>query len=285
VGVRFGPSIGSEPPSATPADETDLGGNGCRVSVKQATRGVYCCWLCETRAGLSVTQLEGGDVAAIQIQTEGWLCVLPVLAYLFGSVPFSYLLPKLLKGVDIRRVGSGNVGATNAARALGFKFFPLLLLLDLSKGVLPTLAARLLVPAGGYDPPALVIGTALCAILGHAFPIYLGFRGGKAVATSTGAFLVLAPVPVLIAGAVWGVVFLLWRYVSVASICAAAVMPASVWLVHTDPLGMGRYLVGLSILGGLLVIALHRDNIRRLLAGTEHRIGRPKDPSAPGRAG
>jgi len=214
----------------------------------------------------------------VHLETAGWLCALPLGAYLFGSVPFSYLLPKLIKGVDIRRIGSGNVGATNAARALGFKFFPFLLLLDLSKGLLPTLGARLLVPAEAYAPAPLVVGTGLAAILGHVFPIYLGFKGGKAVATSTGVFLVLAPWATLVAAAVWGGIFALWRYVSLASISAAVALPAAVWLFHPNPLGAGLYVMGLSAAGAVLVIVLHRANIARLLAGTEHKVGsgRPK---------
>jgi glycerol-3-phosphate acyltransferase PlsY len=221
-----------------------------------------------------------------QVYTQAWLCLLPPLAYLYGSAPFSYLLPKLLKGVDIRRVGSGNVGATNAARVLGFRFFPLLLLLDLSKGLLPTLAAKLLVRAGPYNPAPLVVGTALGAMLGHAFPVYLGFKGGKAVATGSGVFLVLAPKALLTAGVAWAVVFLAWRYVSLASISAALMLPVCVWRLHPDPFGAGRCLLALSVLGGLFVIVLHQSNIRRLLAGTEHRIGRPRaePPPPPGEA-
>lgn len=212
-------------------------------------------------------------VTDIQFQTEGWLCLLPLAAYLYGSVPFSYLLPKLIKGVDIRKTGSGNVGATNAARVLGARFFPLLMLLDLSKGLLPTLAARLLVPVDGFDPQPLAVGAGLAAILGHAFPVFLRFKGGKAVATGTGVFLVLAPWALLAAGAVWGIVFAAWRYVSLASISAATALPVALWLLHPEPFGSGRYAMGLSVFGGLLVIALHHANIARLLKGTERRVG------------
>ncbi|MHC4592829.1 MAG: glycerol-3-phosphate 1-O-acyltransferase PlsY [Planctomycetota bacterium] len=215
-------------------------------------------------------------MAGTQSQALGWLFILPVVAYLYGSVPFGFLAAKLLKGVDIRQTGSGNIGATNAARVLGFKFFPLIFLLDVSKGLVPTLAVRLLVPEGAYSPHPLVVVTGLAAILGHVFPVYLGFKGGKAVATSTGVFLVLAPWAVLIGAGVWGVVFALWRYVSLASSCAAIALPASVWLTHPDPLGSGRFLVAFATLGGLLVILRHHANIRRLLAGTEHKIGHPR---------
>ncbi len=210
-----------------------------------------------------------------------WLYGLPVAAYLYGAVPFGFLAAKFIKGVDIRTTGSGNIGATNAARVLGFRFFPVIFLLDVSKGLLPALAASLLVAPGRYDPHPLVVGTGLAAILGHVFPVYLGFKGGKAVAASSGVFLVLAPLQVLVAAGVWGVVFALFRYVSLASISAAAALPVAVWLMHRDPTGAGVFLAAMSALGGLFVIYLHRANIRRLLAGAEHRIGR----GGAGRAG
>lgn len=215
-------------------------------------------------------------MAAAAGSAEGWLLLLPVAAYLCGSVPCGFLAAKLIRGVDIRETGSGNIGATNAARVLGFKYFPLLVLLDLAKGFLPTLAARLLAPAGAYNPAPLVIATGLAAILGHVFPLYLGFKGGKAVATSGGVFLALSPWAVLIAGAAWGLVFALTRYVSLASITAAVALPVSVWLLAAESLGSGALLAAFATLGGLLVIYLHRANIRRLLAGTENRIGRPE---------
>ncbi len=212
-------------------------------------------------------------MSGIELRTEGWLCALPLLAYLYGSVPFGFLAAKLLRGVDIRTTGSGNIGATNAARVLGFKFFPPIFLLDVSKGLLPTLAARLLASGGAFVPHPLAVGAGLAAILGHVFPVWLGFKGGKAVATSTGVFLVLAPWSVLVAAGAWALVFALWRYVSLASMTAAVALPVSVWFIHPDPLGTGRYLTAFAALGGALVIYLHRANIRRLLAGTEHKIG------------
>lgn len=219
-------------------------------------------------------------VGNIQVQWQGWLCLLPALAYLYGSVPFGFLAAKLIRGVDIRTMGSGNIGATNAARALGFKFFPLILLLDVSKGLLPTLAARMLAPQGAFSPAPLAVGTGLAAILGHIFPVYLGFKGGKAVATGAGVFLVLSPWAVLVAAAVWAVVFAASRYVSLASVCAAAALPVSVWALHREPFGAGRYVTGFAVLGGLLVIWRHRANIGRLLSGTEHKVGRPRPPAA-----
>jgi len=178
-------------------------------------------------------------LALLALEAEGLAYALPAAAYLYGSVPFGFVAAKLIKGVDIRQTGSGNIGATNAARVLGFKFFPLIFLLDVSKGLLPTLAAGRLVAAGAYDPSPFVILTAVAAMLGHVFPIYLNFRGGKAVATSTGVFLALAPWALLIAAGVWAFIFAVSRYVSLASMTAAVVLPVAVWLTRPDPLGSG----------------------------------------------
>jgi glycerol-3-phosphate acyltransferase PlsY len=205
------------------------------------------------------------------------LYALPLGAYLYGSVPFGYLLARWLRGVDIRTIGSGNIGATNAARALGFRFFPLIFLLDVSKGLLPTLAALELVGARGpYAPHPLVVATGVAAILGHVFPLYLGFKGGKAVATSAGFFVVVAPWSLAAAAGVWALLFALWRYVSLASIAAAVALPLDVCLTRPDPFGSGIFLSATAILAGLLVIYLHRANIRRLLAGKESRVGKAK---------
>lgn len=217
-------------------------------------------------------------MAQIQLHSEGWLCLLPVAAYLYGSVPFGFLAARLIRGVDIRQTGSGNIGATNAARVLGFKFFPPIFLLDMSKGFLPVLAAVLLASEGPFEPPALAVGAGLGAILGHVFPIYLGFKGGKAVATGTGAFLVLAPRAVLAAAVVWAAVFAVWRYVSLASILAAVALPASLLILHEDALGSGRYAAGFAVVAALLVIWRHRGNIARLLKGAESKIGARREP-------
>ena len=199
---------------------------------------------------------------------------LPLVGYLYGSVPFGFLAAKWLRGVDIRKTGSGNIGATNAARVLGFRFFPVIFLLDLSKGLLPALGEVALAGQGRYEPHPLVVATGLAAVLGHAFPLYLGFKGGKAVATSTGFFLAVAPLQLLMAAGVWGLVFALWRYVSLASIAAALALPAALCLARQDPFGSGVFLTGMGVLGGLFVIYLHRANIGRLLAGTERKVGR-----------
>ena len=199
-----------------------------------------------------------------------WL--LPLAAYLYGAVPFGFLMARLVKGVDIRRTGSGNIGATNAARVLGWKFFPLVFMLDFSKGLIPPLVATALVRGAGQPHP-LAVAAASAAIAGHVFPVYLGFRGGKGVAAGTGACFVLASWAGLGAAVVWGAVFALWRYVSLASMGAAVALAVLVWVIYPEPLGAGVFRTAFATLGAVLVLARHAGNIRRLLSGTEHRIG------------
>ncbi|MFW5915711.1 MAG: glycerol-3-phosphate 1-O-acyltransferase PlsY, partial [Planctomycetota bacterium] len=163
-------------------------------------------------------------------------------AYLYGSVPFGFLFARILRGTDIREVGSGNIGATNAARVLGFRYFPLVFLLDFTKGLLPALIGLNLAPAHtAYSPSPLAVVGAVAAILGHVFPIYLKFKGGKAVAAGTGACVILAPWALAIAAGVWAVLFAIFRYVSLASISAAAALGGSVWFVYDNPAGEGLY--------------------------------------------
>jgi glycerol-3-phosphate acyltransferase PlsY len=201
-----------------------------------------------------------------------WLYVLPVLAYFYGSIPFGFLAARWLRGVDIRTVGSGNIGATNAARVLGFKYFPVIFLLDMTKGFLPSLIAASLVPDTGHDPSPWTLAAGFGGVLGHVFPVYLKFKGGKAVAAGTGMFLVAVPWAVAVAAGVWAVVFALWRYVSLASICAALSLPVGVAMVH-EPFGKGAWGFGLALVAALFITWLHRTNIARLRAGTEHKIG------------
>jgi glycerol-3-phosphate acyltransferase PlsY len=194
------------------------------------------------------------------------------LSYLLGSIPFGYLLVRTFRGEDIRQSGSGNIGATNVSRqspALG----ALTLVLDAFKGTAAAWLACLLsdrMSAGTSAYPVLSIA-ALFAVVGHMFPVWLKFRGGKGVATGLGSFAVIAPKSVLLAAGIFLVVVLIFRYVSLASIIAVAAFPVSVWL-------LGEYsdapaALGLMSLASLLIIDKHRENIRRLLAGTENRIG------------
>ena len=204
-----------------------------------------------------------------------------VVGYFLGSIPFGYLLVRIFRGEDVRKSGSGNIGATNVSRkspALGV----LTLLLDALKGTCAVLLANevfMRMPprntdASLYPPLSLV---ALCAILGHMFPVWLRFRGGKGVATSVGAFALLVPRATLGAFAIFVVVALLSRYVSLASIAAAVSLPIFAWfsLRHRDREGL-LTLFPIAI-AAALVIAKHHENIHRLLAGTENRFGRRED--------
>lgn len=186
-----------------------------------------------------------------------------IVAYLIGAIPTGYLVGRWLGGIDIRRYGSGNIGFTNVLRVLGPVPGVITLLGDVGKGFL---AAKLGFVTGGAN---LAIITGLAAVAGHSWPVYLGFKGGKIIATGFGVLLALAWQVALLALALWLVVFLLTRYVSLASIVAAVSVPVSMIL--------WRERVGL-ILFGLVAAAValykHRDNIRRLRQGTEHRFGR-----------
>jgi glycerol-3-phosphate acyltransferase PlsY len=186
-------------------------------------------------------------------------------SYLVGAIPTSYLVVRIVKGQDLRHLGSGNLGATNLYRVLGWRYAVPVGLFDLLKGAIPVL---LFAPrAGGGDTTALGLGAA--AVIGHVFPVFLGFRGGKGVATGAGVVLGLAPLAFLAAFMTWAVVVKLSGYVSLGSVLAAAVLPPAVYLLHPDR----RPMIGLFILLATLIIVLHWKNIRRLLSGTENRFG------------
>ncbi len=177
-------------------------------------------------------------------------------------MPWAYWLPRLLRGVDIRTLGSGNPGATNVWRTLGFRFGIAVALLDIAKGAV----AALLGLAFGGDLVGVLAGVA--AMVGHWRPLFLGFaRGGKMVATTGGVALALAPLPALAAGGVWMVVFFAMRYASLASILAAISLPLFALLF-----GESWPIVAFTAGAALAIIVLHRTNIRRLLAGEENRI-------------
>ena len=194
-----------------------------------------------------------------------WLISIPV-AYLLGSVPFGYLLVRVFRKQDIRQSGSGNIGATNVARS-GAKGLGLLtLLLDLLKGVAAVLIARHLAP-GDYD---LEVLAAVAVVAGHVFPVWLSFRGGKGVATALGVFLVLTLKASLCILLVFAVIVALTRFVSLASIIAAATFPVFSFLLvrPMTPITAAGF-----IAIPLVIILKHMGNIRRLLAGTESRFG------------
>ena len=211
-----------------------------------------------------------------------WLLL--VAAYLIGSLPFGLLLGKWLRGVDIRTLGSGNIGATNAGRLLGKKIGTGVLLLDVCKGLLPTAAAVVLREpdwplATGW--PAVV---GLAAVLGHVFPVYLGFKGGKGVATALGVAIVLGPVAIVVALATFVVVTAVSGYVALGSMTAALAYAATQAvrrgsdLFAADAWPLAAFTFGVPV----LIIWAHRSNIRRLLDGTEGKSWRRglRDPDA-----
>jgi acyl-phosphate glycerol 3-phosphate acyltransferase len=195
-------------------------------------------------------------------------------AYLVGSIPFGYLVARS-RGVDIFRQGSGNIGATNIGRVLGRRFGILVFVLDFAKGAVPVVAARLLNRQPDLPADTLAIGAGLAAFLGHLFPVYLGFRGGKGVATGAGVVTVLLPGPTLGAALVWLAVLLASRYVSLASLAAVTALCALRLVLTADagPFAPGqRILTVFCFLAAGLVFQRHRANIARLLHGTENRL-------------
>ena len=210
--------------------------------------------------------------------TVDWIAA--AIAYLLGSVPFGYLLVLVFRKEDIRQTGSGNIGATNVLRS-GSRWLGILtLLLDAGKGFLAVVIARHLA-SGAQAIDTASIG-ALFAVVGHVFPIWLRGKGGKGVATALGVFLALAPLAAWSALAVFIVVTLLTRYVSLASILAAASFPVWVWLsarVLGIHYGHGPIFVASTLLVPAMILIKHKKNIQRLLQGTEYRFG-SKESSA-----
>ena len=198
------------------------------------------------------------------------IAVLLAAAYLAGAIPFAFLVARA-KGVDIRKVGSGNVGATNVFRAVGKGWGILTFALDAAKGLLPALLFPVALArwTGQPSPAAMGLGFGCAAIAGHNWPVFLGFRGGKGMATSAGVLLGVAPAAMGIGLAVWVVLFLISHYVSLASIGAALAVPTAAWLLYAAE-GAVRPAVLTAL--GLLAVWRHRSNIQRLSAGTEHRF-------------
>jgi glycerol-3-phosphate acyltransferase PlsY len=189
-----------------------------------------------------------------------------VAAYLLGSLPTSWIVVKLVKGQDLRKLGSGNLGATNLFRQLGWRWALPAALIDVAKGTVPVLVFG--PRTGGGDLMALALG--VTAVLGHVFSLFVNFKGGKGVATGAGVLLGLAPWAALVAIAVWAVVVKVSGYVSLGSIVAAAALVPALWLIYPAK----RDLVLPFALLAALIVLLHRANIQRLLNGTEHRFGR-----------
>lgn len=187
---------------------------------------------------------------------------LTLLAYLVGSVPFGLLISKA-KGVDIRKQGSGNIGATNVLRCLGKPLGIACFVLDALKGYLPAA----LFPVLGIVDPTFGILFGAAAILGHNFPVFLKFKGGKGVATSAGVLLGVAPLAVAVGLLTWVIVFYTSGYVSLGSIIAALAVVITGWTTGCGPV----IATALTLLGALTVWR-HRENIKRLIAGTEHKF-------------
>ena len=193
------------------------------------------------------------------------LLAIPIAAYFLGSIPFGLLLTKAFGHGDVRKVGSGNIGATNVARAAGLLAGVSTLLLDLAKGA----AAVLLAEKLSSGSATWMMIAAFAVLLGHCFPVWLKFKGGKGVATAAGVFLVLSSLACLAAVVLFILVVLLWRYVSLGSVSAAAAMPLLIYLLwaprHAPPLAVIFGAVAVA----LLIIYKHRGNLQRLLEGTE----------------
>ncbi len=206
--------------------------------------------------------------------------IIVVVSYLLGSIPFGYLLVRIFRGQDVRQTGSGNIGATNVARTGSKGLAIATLLLDALKGYFAVLLAIWIT-----DQTALTVAqtyrrirharffaalAGFCALLGHMFPVWLRFKGGKGVATALGAFLAIAPKAVLVCLVVFLVIVALTRYVSLGSIVAAVVFPFAAWWL--SPFVRTAGAIFLIAASSLLIIVRHKDNLRRLLTGTENRF-------------
>jgi glycerol-3-phosphate acyltransferase PlsY len=192
----------------------------------------------------------------------GWLA----LSYLIGAFPTSFLAGRLFRGIDLREQGSRNLGATNVYRILGWKYAIPVGLIDIMKGALP-------VWLFGAREPGIPLFPFLCglaAVVGHVFSVFVGFKGGKGVATAAGVVLALAPWGLLAVTVVWALLVRLTGYVSLASVAAAALFPLAAWLLHES---RGLELIAFIVLAAFIVWK-HRANLRRLAAGTENRFGR-----------
>lgn len=199
-----------------------------------------------------------------------------LFSYLFGSIPWGYLIGRL-NGVDIRTVGSGNIGATNVTRSIGRWWGRLCFLLDLLKGFVPVFLVSLLLTGKVFDDPQgfVQIVAAFGAIAGHMFSVFMKFRGGKGISTIFGVLLGMSPLSFLAAGIVWVVVFLAGRYVSMASIAACAVLPvAATFFSYFNIYYHSGWVLGFLYLIGILAIIRHAGNIRRLINGTENRFSK-----------
>jgi acyl phosphate:glycerol-3-phosphate acyltransferase len=201
------------------------------------------------------------------------LLAIPIAAYLLGSIPFGLLLTKAFGRGDVRKVGSGNIGATNVARAAGLLAGVFTLVLDVAKGAGAVFLAEKL----SNDSTTWMMIAAVAALLGHCFPVWLKFKGGKGVATAAGIFLVLSPLACLGALLLFLLVVMFWRYVSLGSVSAAAAMPLLIYLLwaphHAPPAAVTFGAVATA----LLIVYKHRGNLQRLLEGAEPKFSFSKN--------
>lgn len=220
--------------------------------------------------------IQATDLASIVLPDSpvGWLVV--AAGYLLGSVPFGLLLG-LLKGVDVRKFGSGNIGATNVGRTIGRPWAVLAFFLDFAKGAVPAGILAPLVAEPGSETTTLAVLAGAAAVVGHCYPVYLGFKGGKGVATGCGVLAGIDPLVLVIGGLAWLATLLASRFVGLASLAMGAAFPIAAWF-RRDSGGYGNEVVfgGLALF--LLILLRHRANITRLLAGTEPRFGQPAAP-------
>ena len=186
-----------------------------------------------------------------------------IFAYLLGSIPTGVVLTKFFSEVDPRTRGSGNIGATNIYRTAGKKLGVITLLGDTLKGLVPVMIAR-----GALESPFWIGAVALAAFLGHLYPIFLKFKGGKGIATGLGVFLALSPLPALLACLVFSAVVFKWRYISLGSLAATAAFP--IFLAWLNP---HRIYIPFAVIIGVLIFYRHRENIQRLLGGRESKFG------------
>jgi glycerol-3-phosphate acyltransferase PlsY len=204
--------------------------------------------------------------------------VIAIVAYLLGSIPFGYLVVRIARGTDVRESGSGNIGATNVARAGGAKLGILTLLLDALKGYIAVFLAERLAKQvfSNLDPqerPYILASMSLAvlfAMVGHIFPAWLKFRGGKGVATGLGCFLALAPKAVVVVMAIFAAIVIVSRYVSLGSIVASAAFPIFAYLLYRQDASPA--MLAATVAASMLIILKHRTNIERLIGGTENRL-------------
>lgn len=203
-----------------------------------------------------------------------------IISYLIGGIPFGYVIA-VAKGIDIRTEGSGNIGATNVGRVLGKKYGLIIFVLDMLKGFIVVFFVPAVVSSAVNIPTTtgnlLVVLCGFCAVLGHAFPVFLNFKGGKAVATSFGVFIWLVPISIGIAFGVWLITVIVTRYVSLGSMLGSLSLIGTIIFIVDSPFGNNLYLTAMSVAVAILIVARHTPNIQRIIAGTEKKVFSKED--------